>query len=788
MNTVANKLTRLILFPSVALMAGLFFSACDEKSTPQPGGLTREHARKLMLEFKEEGKKREDRLASLKEHLERGEVVYLGAGEYDVRRDARDNPDLPPGQADVLVSQTQALNEQRKNLLKAIGEASGKQPAILAAAMVRMGGNDMAGEVLPEGKDLGENEYVIARVGVSWFADENLQHKLPERLPGFRVLTVLSRRGQALRVQHKNTVGWVREHDVIAWKQFLCLKFPNPKKEAKRDRSRTVFFDDVKRLEHYASFPSRASLDAAISDLYRLVDEGGHARELSEKGIVALEPHGWNDKAIYPILEHRPLYIKNNGRALKLAAMTAPSPGAQDGPSPEAVKKAIAEKGMPVDVVFVIDLTNSMNKSIEIVRKEVARMVARYDQPGLDAKFTLWGFRDDPSLCSGFEFTSKNFTRRELVPLKQFKEVLKNVKAAKASDADFYEDVLKGVSDAALLTHWRDHSLRFMHLIGDAPGREGLNESDPTCKASNKPRGTAGKDQADGTAWTFETLGKYLVDNKIYIFPIYLTYPDWAKYRAVGESQFAALAHGSGRYAVVEGTSPFSSQIGDLSRLNESLLSNYAALKMEALEKGRIDQPKAFQDKGEEMAHGLFSAAFVDWVANHVQTEEAPSDLEGWVYSYDLKNDGLNAVEPSVLLTRRQLNDLYQLLLKYNRALAFGRFQSEEASEGTFYDALLKTSVLSNKDPNQLSGDDRLTSESKVKELLESLPFKSSLMQQDRDTSLADGRWQRRMAVRLQGILQYIRQVYANDSLWRALDSHDDSADKVIMYPLEMLP
>lgn len=740
--------------------------------------LTHEQGETLIRELLKEGQERQKTIDSLRADITKGYVVYLGAGEYDIKRNDQLIPDVPGEAEDRLLKQVDALNRRRMDVLKKITDTTGIDSKTLAKTLVIVEneklpgvGSDKPG-ILPE--------YVIARVGAVWFKDMELSTKQKPALDPFSILTVLSRSEDKIHVQGRGVDAWIENKDVIPWKQYLCLQFPNPKGDSRGERSRVLFFDSLDRIKGVADLPSADEINSKVSQMYDLLEKPEQRQSLDSYGVISSESEQWSNRAFYPILNHsKGIYIGTNGHALEIAAMTKPQQ--TKGLTVEGKRDLVINKGMPIDIVFVIDLTNSMQISLDAVKKCVASTADLCAKKHMDINFALWGYRDDPSIGKGFEFVSRSFTDKKLVPLKEFMRDIAQVKAASSSDPDFYEDVLKGVADASEQTEWRENSLKLMIMMGDAPGREGVDGVDPTCTAKVKPVGTAFR-AADGlSAATAQSLGAELKTRNIYATGVFISYEKWKQYLAEGKRQFNELAFQEA--AVVDGDTP------SMERGFETIVSRAVLQiveKKQQLVSGTVVSDKRTESNlGDKLADGIFDAAFVDWVSKNRSGQDEGVDFTGWVFSADLKKSRIAAVKPYVLMTRKQMNDLYLSLQNVLQALAQNSVNME-TSGGSFYDTLMSTSLWSAKDPNQLGKRNDASMKSLIPQYLEELPFKSSLMNATRE-SLDNPKIQRALKIRVQGIVQFIRQVYADDSVWRKLSERDDS-EEFFLYPLDQLP
>lgn len=98
--------------------------------------LTHEQGETLIRELLKEGQERQKTIDSLRADITKGYVVYLGAGEYDIKRNDQLIPDVPGEAEDRLLKQVDALNRRRMDVLKKITDTTGIDSKTLAKTLV----------------------------------------------------------------------------------------------------------------------------------------------------------------------------------------------------------------------------------------------------------------------------------------------------------------------------------------------------------------------------------------------------------------------------------------------------------------------------------------------------------------------------------------------------------------------------------------------------------------------------------------------------------------------------
>ena len=122
------------------------------------------------------------------------------------------------------------------------------------------------------------------------------------------------------------------------------------------------------------------------------------------------------------------------------------------------------EKLNQVDLCFVVDTTGSMNPFINAAREALLETISTLcKRDGVDLQIGLVEYRDHPP--QERSFVTKHHAL--VSDLKKMEKIINNLYAS--GGGDHPEAVYDGVCEAAVLTDWREHSQRFIMLVGDAP-------------------------------------------------------------------------------------------------------------------------------------------------------------------------------------------------------------------------------------------------------------------------------------------------------------------------------
>lgn len=126
-----------------------------------------------------------------------------------------------------------------------------------------------------------------------------------------------------------------------------------------------------------------------------------------------------------------------------------------------AVFKKAVPKNQPVDLVFVVDTTGSMQDDIDEARRKMKQIVAALDDRNPDNRVGVVAYRD-----KGDAYVARTFTKLEAGE----KRVLRSLDKLKADGGgDFPEHVFAGIVEALEEQPWREGATHHVLVIGDAP-------------------------------------------------------------------------------------------------------------------------------------------------------------------------------------------------------------------------------------------------------------------------------------------------------------------------------
>ncbi len=628
-----------------------------------------------------------------------------------------------------------------------------------------------------------------------------------------------------------NVIGWMKQDDVFEWKQALCLAYTHP-----LGRQPVLMFESRKFSRDLVEKPQE-DRQAAVEQLYSSIENGDISEDFP---VISIEPKKAVDISeefyLLPILEYENIEIENReGRLLKLAAVTNSSATAREesdirtnkaylNQANEANTKTDIDKikEMKVDLVWVIDTTASMqnyiDKTLEVVQ-EISERIGADEEVKNAVKFGVWGYRDSSDEIKGMEYTTKNYTQ-ELQSIDTFIPELSKVQAVNVSSQGYEEDMFSGMTDAIDKTQWTEDAMHFIILVGDAPSHP----------AGDK-RNLSGQNE--------NSLHNLAIDRKIYISAIHLKNPKAEKFHELAETQMRTLATNPG----VEEESYYDMDSSDLEQFktisahvsneisdtiknifqtvaekqaeiarqesdateteeqneevavqgeqtseeivnNENAVVDDFATPSENEEDVDIETIISSDENSEnDAASQMVKAAVVQWLGSQARTQ-APRDITAWAIDKDFTDPSISSMEVRLLLTKRQLDTLYQVLTS---VLAAG--QQGQISGGDFFDALQSTAATAARDPELLKKAKNMASAGLVPEFLEGLPYHSQLM--DMSNELWNS-WsvdeQNDFLNNLEAIIEAYKTIHDSPEGWIQLNPGDDADMAVYPLALDLLP
>ncbi len=617
------------------------------------------------------------------------------------------------------------------------------------------------------------------------YTSQALDKVAVENVPEFQPLFVFRRSEsdppvyQVAQSEEGPPLGWMQSDDVLEWRQALVAAFTHPG-SGEEARQRVLMFKNREVLEALLETDDRA---LRFLRLYERID----ARDIPGD-ILSKEPEAFVDinETFYllPVVEYAEMDLDGDEvRLLRLASALPGERAAKDDQdvlqNPKFEKKAgkaqpdpqqIKELGM--DVVFVMDMTKSMQPYIDRTKDAIASIVRQVAE-GESAKrirFGLVGFRDDVAKVPELEFIRHDFTP-ELLETAAFLQVLeKDAKAATVSSPGYSEDVFAGV-EQGLDAKWRENSLRFMVLVGDASGHPPGHEQSSTGLDANM-------------------LGAIAQDQGIHILAIQLLNPKYPQDQGRAEEQFGKLSaiRGSDESALEQvRTDAEADYQTAVERIAVRVLDALFQLEMhgsKGLDTQPADDTGQVDDSGvggrmDRLMRKVIRSAMVEYLG---QDAKPPRDLLVWAVDRDPTSPSMRGLEVRVLLSREQLSDLSRALDGILEAQAKADIGSLD-----FFDALQGLSAQSMKQPDAIGRVDSLRQAGLVPRFIEALPYRSEITSLDRESYASLTAEQRAdLMQRLTAKLNQYRKISETVDGWTELQP--GSGRKLYPLQLDYLP
>lgn len=568
-----------------------------------------------------------------------------------------------------------------------------------------------------------------------------------------------------------DVLGYMMAKDVVEWKQALALAYTNP--GAGTGRNPVLMFGDKDSLEATIKDIDEQAIDPAA--MYQEIYAGN-----TPEGIVSREPDAYvdiNDTFyLLPILATEDLsaYRADGGdmMGLQVAAVTQAARGsgtdACDLQSSEATEclDALAGEGagdLRLDVVFVIDMTSSMQPHIEAVTeavREASQTLFKYLPDETRLKFGLVGYRDSIAVTPDLEFVSKNFTP-DLITGPEFAAMVTGeaVRASATGSDDWAEEVFAGMLEG-LNSNWSPNAARVIVLVGDASSH-GLEHPSNT------------------TQMTEVALRQLADENSVYIAAIYIGEGESAD-ASLARPQFEAVSmnsNGESAFAIVTGAGAAEELMAELKRATDGIIQAIGKGDINAINSGTLGG--AGTGAGAAMA-GAVRAAFVDYIG---QDAQPPTNLVAWVSDQDLADTSTKALEVKVVLRKSDLQELMQLLDSLMKA-----YRGGNQTTGGFFGGLQGGSAATSFDLG-IAETEQFINTDIVPKWIKALPYKSEVLNYSieafRNFSPDD---KTRFETRIETLINLYDDILNRNDAWVALNDKGSVDDEINMLDLSNLP
>jgi hypothetical protein len=558
----------------------------------------------------------------------------------------------------------------------------------------------------------------------------------------------------------EKAIGYMRAADALEWKSAVVVSYSH-RGVGENERKPVIMFKDSGPLRDLVLDPK---LSEKAQEYYRKIT----GRDVPPE-VITREPDTYVDikKKFYllPVLESMDLTDQgiDDTHILQIAA-AVPNQRAEaadlcttERPDfADCIKKVgkVGDDELKIDVVYVIDLTGSMQPYVDAV-KEAARNSARLFAQAVGSsdriRFGFVGFRDNLDSDPENEFVVKNFTP-ELVSREKLVELIEKFGIAKAG-GDLQEEVFHGVLEG-LNSHWDNNSLKVLFLIGDASSHDVTHRFATTDKDARALRLLANEQDIKIGA-------VYIKNSKQAV--------DWQR----GIEQFSALSMNA------PPRPSFRTSEEDPTLIQNAILEATAEM---------VDHIKSLYKttKGPAAAEiNPFSDAFRVGLVEFIgKATEPPKDITAWVLDKDLTNLARRAFDIHVLCTRKDLDELTDALQKLIDA-----YETNKMTNEGFFKTLQAITTLRSLDGGEVSKATNLARTSLLPRWIDALPYKSeitSMRFSDFEEQSADKSQQ--LQAKLRSLVTTYRAIQERQESWVKLNEVMRYEDYVYPLLLDNLP
>lgn len=570
--------------------------------------------------------------------------------------------------------------------------------------------------------------------------------------------------------------GWVAEGSLQNWNVMLAMRYA-----AQGGRNPVLFFKDETAAKGLLLEQDPAGAVAAMLK----ADKDGKP----DPRLAAIEQKSvdWQtSRYMMPILrtagvtadDGRTIYLAEVASVAGLTPPAAAAARAAGGKTPAYCRDRTLKESVH-QIVFVIDTTSSMGPYINGVRRISDTWRDEITRRGLSDKFRFGvvGYRnnmDAEPQKSGLEYVT-----RTALPLSKngdaatFASVMGQLRPATVSTHEFDEDPVAGLEEAMSFDWSQGCGLRMIFLVTDAGA---LKSDDP-------------KTRHVGTG--LSTIAARAHEMNIEVMPVHL---QTREARDAGDVDRAAAQY-RGELDTAEGKNYRLIANGSPAEFDKYLRE--VSVFIDAIEresKGKLEsKPPTVAATGDGASGPAATTSVKDVVLGKLFAVQqrfvgalagatAPTFVSSWTSDRDLGNLNLPALEVSVFLTRRQLN---QLAAKTDYLVRSALQAKTESSR--FFSLLRMISAATAQDPKRFANDNANLS-ALMPSFLRILPYKSDVLAITADDWRGMGPSKQDAFVRrLREKLTFYRQIDADQSRWQTMGG-TDPAEAVALIPLQRLP
>lgn len=567
--------------------------------------------------------------------------------------------------------------------------------------------------------------------------------------------------------RHGDHTGWLPGSESIEWNHGLTAAFEDP-----AGHDRVLLFRDNDSLRRLAEQNDRATYG-------RFYNEAVQGQISDDSPVVAIQPAGHIDirKDFYlvPIHRYEDVYLGGvKARLLQVSSVPLAATNTTAG------TQGTVKRGYTAGLVFVIDSTLSMQPYLDRTRKAVSTIFDSLGKADLlgQMNFGLVAYRDNLAAAPGLDYLVRTYVNLdEGRDAKGFLSRLKSLHDARVSSQDFTEDAWAGVKQAIDGIDWKGHDARYIVLVTDAGARD-----------AGDPLSSTGLDTA--------RLRQMAQDKGIALFVLHLlTDAENADHEAAA-AQYRQLADfpgiGSLYYGVPTG------DVDEFGRVLDALAGQITGQVRLAAANRPADVPVPVPASNDaqlaELQERVAKLGYALRMRYLRKTADGrlPTMFDAWLLDRDFRDPQRNALDVRVLLSRDQLSDLSDVLMRVLEAAEDGLLSPQN-----FLNELQSLAATATRDPERLGSTTATTAGAGgsladlgfMREYIEDLPYTGEVM----GMSLDDWQsWSTQEQIafvnRLEDKVSYYRALHDHTDLWISLDGGPVSGDSVYPIKLDQLP
>ena len=411
---------------------------------------------------------------------------------------------------------------------------------------------------------------------------------------------------------------------------------------------------------------------------------------------------------------------------------------------------------IPIDIVFVMDTTESMRPYLPQVLQAANEFVSKAADDGL--RFGFIGYRDKQR---EFGYMAREYTGQTQSAM-DFIRTLGGVEAQPTNVVgdDIPECVFQGIDMGLRSTQWRKEAVKVIFLVGDAPGREEDSLSVRVLRDRANTRGI-----------------------RIFAFHIQNSVVSGGYDRQTVD-QFSELSSTfQGAYGTSRETGHFLSVDARTVDFRGVVLERFREAQR-AFEAIRLAGTRG--SALPEAAPGSLTELIFQQAVLLLPDSSIPDqEVRGWVCDKVLTDPAREALAPMILLTEMELEELDQRVREL-KDVGEAALRAEKGTTLDFFDLVALNTRFTMRNPTAVNFRDVFS----IPLGIDQLPYKSDIMAATRDKFLNHDHVQdfiRKMSYKLDHY-EDLKRRQGDPTVWKKLSGGARGRDRVVGLELNQLP